>query len=136
MFSKKQDSSARTSGNGTMAHQTFSVLGPDIAVKGDLTATMDLHLDGRIDGDIRCATLVQGESSEVVGSVSADSARIAGKIKGSVTADVLVVLKSARIDGDISYGTLTVEEGAQVNGKFTPRAAEPKLMLAGGTEVS
>ena len=51
------------------------------------------------------------------------------------TADVLVVLKSARIDGDISYGTLTVEEGAQVNGKFTPRAPELKLTLAGGTEA-
>src|SRR5690349_14467734 len=136
MFSKKQESAVRPSGNGTMAGQTFSVLGPDIAINGDLTAKMDLHLDGRIDGDINCAALIQGEASEVVGSVTADSARIAGRIKGSVSADVLVVLKSARIDGDISYGTLTVEEGAQVNGKFTPRSAEPKLMLAGGTEAN
>jgi cytoskeletal protein CcmA (bactofilin family) len=119
-----------------MGDATFSVLGPDIVIKGDLSATKDLHLDGRIDGDIKCAALVQGESSEVNGTVVADSARIAGTIKGSITADVLVVLKSARIDGDISYGSLTVEEGAQVNGKFTPRAAEPKLMLAGGTEAS
>jgi cytoskeletal protein CcmA (bactofilin family) len=135
MFSKKQDSIARPSGNATMGDSTFSVLGPDIVIKGDLTATKDLHLDGRIDGDIKCATLVQGESSEVAGTVIADSARVAGTIKGSITADVLVVLKSARIDGDISYGTLTVEEGAQVNGKFTPQAAEPILTLAGGTEV-
>lgn len=136
MFSKKQDASARPSGNGALANNSFSVLGPDIAIKGDLKATVDLHLDGRIEGDINCAALVQGESSEIVGSVLADSARIAGRIKGSVTADVLVVLKSARIDGDISYGSLTVEEGAQVNGKFTLRAAEPKLMLAGGTQAS
>jgi cytoskeletal protein CcmA (bactofilin family) len=67
--------------------------------------------------------------------VIAESARVAGTIRGSITADVLVILKTARIDGDISYGSLTVEEGAQVNGKFTPRAAEPKLMLAGGTEA-
>lgn len=136
MFSKKQESTARPSGNAKMGDATFSVLGPDIVIKGDLSATKDLHLDGRIDGDIKCAALVQGESSEVNGTVVADSARIAGTIKGSITADVLVVLKSARIDGDISYGSLTVEEGAQVNGKFTPRAAEPKLMLAGGTEAS
>ena len=136
MFSKKQESAARPSGNAAMKDSTFSVLGPDIAIKGDLTATKDLHLDGRIDGDITCSTLVQGESSEVTGIVIADSARVAGTIKGSITADVLVVLKSARIDGDISYGTLTVEEGAQVNGKFTPRAPEPKLTLAGGTEAS
>jgi len=136
MFSKKHDTTARPSGNGAMKDSTFSVLGPDIAIKGDLTASMDLHLDGRIDGDIKCSALVQGSSSEVTGAVVAENARIAGTIRGSIAADVLVIQKSARIDGDISYGTLTVEEGAQVNGKFTPRAFEPKLVLAGGTEVS
>lgn len=138
MFSKKPDSTDRPSGSATMTGSTFSVLGPDIAIKGDLTATMDLHLDGRIDGDIHCAALVQGESSEVTGAVVAESARVAGTIRGSITAGILVILKSARIEGDVTYHTLTIEEGAQVNGKFAPRPVEtePKLMLAGGTEVS
>ena len=137
MFSKKPESTDRLSGSGAMAGSTFSVLGPDIAIKGDLTATADLHLDGRISGDIQCAALVQGESSDIAGNVVADSARIAGKVRGSISAGTLVILKSARIEGDVSYGSLTIEEGAQVDGKFTPRAveAEPKLMLAGGTEA-
>ena len=137
MFSKKPESTDRPSGSSAMAGSTFSVLGPDIVIKGDVTAKADLHLDGRIDGDLSCADLVQGETSEVSGTVVAESARIAGKITGSISAGVLVILKSARIEGDVTYGTLTIEEGAQVNGKFTPRAAElePKLMLAGGTEA-
>ena len=135
MFSKKPESTDRPSGNGTMAGSTLSVLGPDIVINGDLTATADLHLDGRINGDISCAALVQGEASEVSGVVVAESARIAGKIKGSIAAATLVILKTARIEGDVTYGTLTIEEGAQVDGKFTHRTAEaePKLMLAGGT---
>ena len=138
MFSKKPDSTDRPSGNAAMSDSTFSVLGPDIAIKGDLTATKDLHLDGRIDGDIKCAALVQGVSSEVTGTVIADSARVAGTIKGSITAGVLVILKTARIEGDVAYQSLTIEEGAQVNGRFAPRQveAEPKLTLAGGTEVN
>lgn len=136
MFSKKPESTDRPSGSATMTGSTFSVLGPDIAVSGDLAATADLHLDGRVNGDIKCAALVQGEASEVVGMVAAESARIAGKIKGSITADVLVILRTARIEGDVSYGSLTIEEGAQVDGKFTHRAAELKLKLAGGTEAS
>jgi cytoskeletal protein CcmA (bactofilin family) len=119
-----------------MTGSTFSVLGPDIVINGDLTATADLHLDGRINGDIQCAALVQGEASEVTGMVVAESARIAGRIKGSISAGVLVIQKTARIEGDVSYGALTIEEGAQVDGKFTHRAAEPKLMLAGGTAAS
>ncbi|HZB70291.1 MAG TPA: polymer-forming cytoskeletal protein, partial [Sphingomicrobium sp.] len=90
----------------------------------------------RINGDISCAALVQGEASEVSGVVVADSARIAGKIKGSIAAGTLVILKTARIEGDVTYGALTIEEGAQVDGKFSHRAAEPKLMLAGGTEAA
>ena len=136
MFSKKPDSIDRPSGSAGMSGSTFSVLGPDIAINGDLTATADLHLDGKINGDIKCAALVQGEASEVTGMVVAESARIAGRIKGSISADILVIQKTARIEGDVSYGSLTIEEGAQVEGKFTHRAAELKLVLAGGTEAA
>lgn len=136
MFSKKSDSTVRQSGNGMAADATFSVLGPDIAISGDLIAKADLHLDGKVGGDIQCAALVQGESSEIAGAVVAQNARVAGTIKGSISADVLVIMKSARIEGDVSYGALTIEEGAQVDGKFTPRTVEPKLMLAGGMEAN
>lgn len=136
MFSRKPESPDRPS-SGPMTGSTFSVLGPDIVVNGDLAAKVDLHLDGKVKGDVGCAALIQGETGEVTGSVTAQSARVAGRIKGAINAGVLVVLKTARIEGDVTYGTLTIEEGAQVDGKFTPRAAEaePKLMLAGGTEA-
>ena len=136
MFSKKPES-AEWPSSGPMSGATFSVLGPDIVVNGDLAAKVDLHLDGKIKGDLRCAALIQGETSEVTGAISAESARIAGRIKGSIAAGTLVILRTARIEGDVTYGSLTIEDGAQVDGKFTPRAteAEPKLMLAGGTEA-
>jgi cytoskeletal protein CcmA (bactofilin family) len=119
-----------------MAGSTFSVLGADISIKGDITARADLHIDGTIDGDIACADLVQGEASTIAGAVTADSARLAGTIRGSVNAGTLVILKTARIDGDVTYDALTIEQGARVDGRLTPRAAaEPKLSVAGGTEA-
>lgn len=137
MFSKKPESTARPSVSSPMAGSTFSVLGPDIAIDGDLKAIADLHLDGNVAGDITCSALIQGEGSEVSGMVVAESARVAGTIKGSITANMLTILKTARIEGDVTYGALTIEEGAQVDGKFSHRAApEPKLMLAGGTEAT
>src|SRR5262245_5655929 len=138
MFSKKPDSTDRPfAGSGAMTGSTFSVLGPDIAISGNLTAKMDLHLDGKVEGDLSCASLVQGETGVVTGMVVAENARVAGRIKGSIAADVLVILSTAKIEGDVSYGSLTIEEGAQVDGKFSRRQpeAEPKLMLAGGTEA-
>jgi cytoskeletal protein CcmA (bactofilin family) len=135
MFSKKPESTPRQSASVTTSGPSFSVLGPDVVVNGDLTAQMDLHIDGRVNGDISCATLVLGEGSQVTGIVSAENARVAGTIKGSISAAAVVIQRTARIEGDVTYGALTVEEGAQVDGKFTHRLTEPKLMLAGGTEA-
>jgi len=100
---------------------TFSVLGADIVITGDVKASADLHIDGRVEGDITCASLVQGEGSEIAGAIRADAARLAGTVRGSIDAGSLVVLKTARIHGDVSYDALTIEQGAQVDGRFAHR---------------
>ena len=117
------------SGSGS----TFSVLGADTSIKGDISATADLHVDGKVEGDITCATLVQGESGEIVGGISAETARISGMVKGSVSARELVVLKSARVHGDVHYDTLTIEQGAIVDGRLSPRDAHVREDDSSGT---
>lgn len=42
---------------------TFSVLGADLTIKGDITASVDLHIDGQVEGDIACSSLVQGKAA-------------------------------------------------------------------------
>ena len=117
-----------------MSGGTFSVLGADVTIKGDISATADLHVDGRVEGDIACAALVQGQSSEVIGAIRAESARLSGTVRGSITASELVILKTARIEGDVHYDALTIEQGAEVDGRFQHRApaarvAEPAFPL-------
>lgn len=103
-------------------NSTFSVIGADVSIKGDVSASVDLHVDGKIEGDIKCASLVQGEGSTINGGVMAESARMSGKVVGSITAKELVILKSAQIEGDVHYDALTIEQGAQVDGRFAPNA--------------
>ena len=103
-------------------NSTFSVIGSDVTIKGDVSATVDLHIDGTIEGDIKCASIVQGEGSSIHGAVMADTARMSGKVVGSITAKELVILKSAEIEGDVHYDALTIEQGAQVDGRFAPNS--------------
>ncbi len=100
-------------------NSTFSVIGSDVTIKGDVSATVDLHVDGKVEGDITCASLVQGESSEIQGSVKAETARFSGKIVGSIDARELVILRSAHVEGDVHYDTLTIEQGAAVDGRLS-----------------
>jgi cytoskeletal protein CcmA (bactofilin family) len=111
-------------------NSTFSVIGSDVSIKGDVTASADLHVDGSIEGDIACASLVQGETSTITGKIEAQSARLAGKVSGSIRARELVVLRSARIEGDVSYDALTIEQGAHVEGHFAHNAANAQARPA------
>ena len=130
MFSKKPKpqsrlAQSRPAGSSPVtAGSTFSILGSDIAVKGDILAAADLHIDGRVEGDIACKAIVQGESSEVVGNIRAESARLAGVVRGSISVRDLAILRTARITGDVHYDTLTIEEGAKVEGRFATRGIE------------
>lgn len=122
MFSKKPAPQPRSSVGKPMAGSTFSVFGADIRIKGNVHASADLHIDGHVEGDVSCTSLVQGESGEIVGAVKAESARLSGTVKGTINVRDLVVLKSARIQGDVHYDSLTIEQGAQVDGRFAPGA--------------
>ena len=123
MFSKKPtpgpEYPARPAPQGNAMATTFSVLGADLAVKGDITASADLHIDGHVEGDITCAALMQGEASMIEGSIKAQTARLAGTIKGGIEVDQLVILKSARIHGDVKYDVLTIEQGAHIDGRLS-----------------
>ena len=136
MFSKKsaEPHSSPTPNNpgrsipmASKSNSTFSVLGSDLSIKGDIKASADLHIDGNVEGDIACSSLVQGETSTITGGVKAESARLAGTVNGSISARELVILKSAKIMGDVYYDALTIEQGAQVEGRFAHRdkAAKP-----------
>lgn len=135
MFSKKQGPRSTPATTRPMASgATFSVVGPDVTITGNIEASADLHVDGRVMGDLTCAALVQGEKSVIEGAIVAERARLSGTVKGTIAARELVVLKSAHIDGDVTYETLTIEQGAAVNGRFAPKgiagAGEAKLTLA------
>lgn len=148
MFSKKPEpTTLRVSqpSKSVANNSTFSVIGSDVTITGDVSATTELHVDGKIAGDITCASIVQGETSVIEGAIEAESARMAGTVKGSISARELVILRSAKIHGDVHYDALTIEQGAEVEGRFAPKKAssaapakpslgksgEPALSVAG-----
>ncbi|GAB5348771.1 bactofilin family protein [Alteriqipengyuania sp. 357] len=111
---------------GGSSSGSFSVLGADVTITGNIAASTELHIDGTVEGDIDCASLVQGEGSQIAGEVKVETARLAGRVDGSIHARELVILRSATINGDVHYEALTVEQGATVQGRFAPRDAVPQ----------
>lgn len=111
---------------------SFSVIGPDVVVTGDLSTAENLQVSGRIEGDVRCAELHQSVDGAIMGAIVAAEARIAGLVEGTVTAGLVVLEASARVTGEVCYTTLSIASGARVEGRFEYRAVEPDP----ATEVS
>ena len=131
MFSKSSKSQKRVSPmSATGAKNTpFSLSGSDVTISGNLTASVDLHVDGTVEGDISCAALVQGPDSRIVGHVTAQSARLAGLVDGSIAAQELVVESTARITGDVRYERITIEPGSRIEGHFAHEDHSPVTEL-------
>ena len=123
MFSSKQQpiaaAAARPAKAGTAR---LSFIGSEVIISGDLATDAQLHVDGRIDGNVRCAGLCQGAAGIIAGNIIADEARLAGTVEGTVSARSVVVEASARIMGDIAYETVSIEAGAGIEGRLARRA--------------
>ena len=80
-----------------------------------------MHLDGQIDGDIRCDALTLGEHSVVCGDILVDSLVAHGRISGQVVARTVRFGPTARLRGDVTYASLGIEAGAEIDGRFIHR---------------
>jgi cytoskeletal protein CcmA (bactofilin family) len=112
----------------------MSVIGADIVITGNIEASVDLHIEGRVNGDVRCATLILGESSIVNGSIYADRVRVSGSVDGAIETKDLAIEATARVIGDITYDRLRVANGGVVEGQMRRKAvdensADSKLKL-------
>jgi cytoskeletal protein CcmA (bactofilin family) len=124
----KTEKGAMTSGGGAL-----SFIGADVTVTGNIGGKGSLHIDGRVDGDVGCSSVTLGQNGQINGNLTADDARIAGTIAGTVAAKSLMIDATARITGDLSYDSVSVESGAMVEGRvkrLTRDDASPLKLIA------
>jgi len=103
----------------------LNIIGQGTRITGDLISNGDFRVDGAIEGNVKVGQrLVIGGTGKILGNIEADSATVAGHIKGNLTVKNVLELKpSAQIDGDIITNKMVIEAGAQFNGRCTMNVA-------------
>jgi cytoskeletal protein CcmA (bactofilin family) len=120
---------ARSGGN------VLSFIGAEVIIHGNVSGNGDIHLDGTIEGDLGCNSLILGPGGRVKGNVTAEKATLGGTVEGTINAATLVVERTARITGDLAYDTVSIENGAQLDGRMSHRVnldASLKLVSVNG----
>lgn len=115
------------------AKDQMSVIGADIVITGDIAATVDLHIEGRVSGDVRCSTLILGEQSIVNGKIYADRVRVSGKVDGAIDTKDLALEATAQVAGDILYERIRISNGGVLEGHITRKPVDERTLEA--TEV-
>jgi cytoskeletal protein CcmA (bactofilin family) len=120
--------------NGRPAPAVETLIGAGTVIKGDLSFTGGLHIDGTVHGSIVAAPgseamLVVSEKGTIEGEVRAPHVVINGNMRGDIVASERIELASqARVQGNIYYKLLEMAAGAQVNGQIV-REEEPRKQL-------
>nr|WP_242390524.1 polymer-forming cytoskeletal protein [Pararhodospirillum photometricum] len=93
-----------------------SIISADLTITGDLASAGEIQIDGRVEGDIRCVTLIIGISGSVTGEIRAERLRMHGSVNGQVNAKSVFLASTARMTGDIVHESLAIEPGAYMEG--------------------
>ncbi|MCQ2914248.1 MAG: polymer-forming cytoskeletal protein [Alphaproteobacteria bacterium] len=116
MFSKIKQSKDVLIVNNDKRPRTPSVISSDLTVTGDIVSEGEVHIDGTVEGDVRCRTLIIGMNAHVHGSIEVDVAKVHGCIDGILCARNVFLASSAKVVGDITHEKLEIEQGAYLEG--------------------
>jgi len=93
-----------------------SILSSDLTIKGNITTTGDVQVEGTIEGDIRAHLLTVGEGATIKGEIIADDVVVNGRVIGRLRGLKIRLTATARVEGDIIHKTIAIESGAHFEG--------------------
>jgi len=108
----------------TESRGSASTIGEDLTIDGNVSSTGELHINGRVKGDVDCASVVLGENSEIQGNVTAEDVMIRGRLIGSVRGRRVILQSTAHVEGDVLHRDLAMEKGAHFEGE-SRRSEDP-----------
>jgi cytoskeletal protein CcmA (bactofilin family) len=112
---------AGSSGGATTSHKAAACVSQGIRIKGEITGSEDLFIDGAVDGKVTVAnaTVTVGPNATVKAEISGREVIIRGRVEGKLIASERIqIWSTARIDGDVKAEKIGIEEGAELHGKM------------------
>jgi cytoskeletal protein CcmA (bactofilin family) len=95
-----------------------SVISAGMNLLGNVIGDGIIDIDGRIEGNVRCHTVLVRADGHIRGDVTADTVMIHGHVQGLIKARTVLLYATAEVTGTIMHESLTIEDGASVDGKL------------------
>ncbi len=100
------------------AKQEVTTVAAGMKIVGTVTASGAVEIEGELEGEVQCGSLLVARGGKVKGSVSAESIVVDGVVEGPIQASDIILKSAAHVLGDIACQTVSIEKGAFIEGKL------------------
>ena len=104
-------------------------IGKSVVVKGALSASEDMTIDGLVEGtiELRQNVLTVGPNGKIMAKILAKSVVVLGHVHGNITAvEKIDIRDSGSVDGDLISPRVAISEGAHFRGSIDMQRAGEK----------
>src|SRR6202044_4246829 len=113
-----------------------ATIGKSLVIKGEVTGSESLYIDGRVEGSINLSgnRVTVGRNGQVAASINAREIVVLGKVRGNIVAtDRVDIRAEGALTGDVAAARISIEDGAFFKGGIDIKKPEGKGAQA--TEV-
>jgi cytoskeletal protein CcmA (bactofilin family) len=96
-------------------------IGKSVIIKGDLSGSEDLTIEGQVEGkiELRQNVLTIGANGKIKAQVFAKAVVVQGEVQGNITATERVDIRdNGSVDGDLSAPRVAIADGAHFRGSI------------------
>jgi cytoskeletal protein CcmA (bactofilin family) len=114
-----------------------ATIGKSLVIKGEVTGSESLYIDGRVEGSINLAgnRVTVGRNWIVAANINAREIVVLGKVRGNLTASDRVDIRSdGSLTGDVVAARISIEDGAFFKGGIDIRKGGQPQQKANGED--
>jgi cytoskeletal protein CcmA (bactofilin family) len=111
-----------------------ATIGKGLFIKGEITGSESLFIDGKVEGSINLAgnRVTIGRNGQVAANITAREIVVLGKVRGNVSAtDRVDIRAEGSLSGDVAAARISIEDGAFFKGGIDIRKPDAKGAPAG-----
>jgi cytoskeletal protein CcmA (bactofilin family) len=105
--------------NATLNTADQATIGKSLVIKGEVTGSESLYIDGRVEGSINLAgnRVTVGRNGVVNANINAREIVVLGKVRGNLAASDRVDIRTeGSLTGDVVAQRISIEDGAYFKG--------------------
>jgi len=105
-----------------MFRRRGTIIAEGLKIVGSVTAEGLVEVNGQIEGDLYCTSLVVSPKASIAGGIQAERVVVNGRVEGPIRGGDVVLKSRAHVVGDIQHDTLSIEPAPISTGVRCARA--------------